>query len=74
MNAYPFTLLEFTTDADHKEARRICAREGYRDSWAYTTSSSIPGLFCLPIRNGQKQGIVVKTKEHGLMFIRDYSE
>lgn len=67
-------MLEFSTDEDFATAERICRKLGYGDSWAYTTSSSVPGLYCLPTRPTQRQKIVVKTSELGFIVIEEIEE
>lgn len=64
------TMLEFSTDEDFAKAKRICSAQGYRDSWAYTTSSDIPGMYCIPIRPGQPEKVVVKTREFGFVVMQ----
>lgn len=67
------TLCEFTPD-DFEPAQKWCARLGYRDSYAYATSSSVPGLYCLPLRPTQKQTIIVRTAEFGLVAVQFLNE
>ena len=68
------TLLEFTTDADFDKAKKLCARLGFGESWAYCTSSDIPGLYCLPLRPTQAGQVIVKTAEFGMVAIQTFEE
>lgn len=68
------TLLEFSTDADFKTAKKLCARLGFHDSWAYCTSSAIPGLYCVPLRPTQAGQVIVKTAEFGMVAIQTFEE
>lgn len=68
------TMLEFSTDEDFDKAKRICSAQGYRDSWAYTTSSDIPGMYCIPIRPNQPEKVVCKTKEFGFVVLQVIEE
>ena len=68
------TLLEFTTEEDHKEAQKLCRALGYRDSWAYTTSSDIPGLYCLPLNAHQSGRVICKTAEFGMVAIQTFED
>jgi hypothetical protein len=62
------TMVEFK-DADFSKAERIAKRLGFTQT-AYTSSSALWGLFCLPDRASQKRGCIVKTKELGLMYVQ----
>ena len=69
------------TEADVALAERIAARLGYTQT-AYTSSSALWGLFCLPENpatwRGDKQalraGCVIKTKQFGFMFVMDLED
>ena len=74
--APPLNQLEFTP-ADHERAERMAKRLGY-SQYAYTSTSDLWGLFCLPenperARPGQatRPGCIIKTKELGLLFVQD---
>ena len=67
------TLLEFEP-ADFKPAEKLCARLGYRDSFAYATSSALPGLYCLPLRATQHQTVICKSAEFGLIAIQTFED
>ncbi len=61
------TMVEFS-DEDFHTAERVARRLGFTQT-AYTTTSALWGLFCLPDRSTQRHGCIVKTKELGLMFV-----
>ena len=63
------TMIEFSTDEDFEIAQKWCARMGYRDSYAYATSSALPGMYCVPIHKYQKTKVIVKTIELGFCVI-----
>ena len=73
----PLTQLEFTPK-DHRTAARIAARLGYKQT-AYTSTSALWGLFCLPenpeyarVNGGPTQGAcIIKTKELGFLIVQD---
>lgn len=67
------TLLEFEP-ADFEPAKKLCARLGYRDSFAYATSSDLPGLYCLPLRTSQRQTVICKSAEFGLIAIQSFED
>lgn len=72
--------MEFT-DADHAEAERIAAHLGYEQT-AYTSTSALIGLFCLPENPAHPEnrgkphrgGCVIKTKELGFLFVQTEEE
>jgi len=71
------TQLEFD-QADFPRAEAIARHLGYTQT-AYTSSSALWGLFCLPENpatwKGPRQalsgGCIIKTRELGLMFVQD---
>lgn len=70
------TQLEFS-DRDHKIAERIARRLGYLQT-AYTSTSALWGLFCLPenprtAKPGEatQGGCIIKTRELGFLFVQD---
>lgn len=63
------TLLEFDRD-DFDPAIAWCARLGYRDSYAYASSSDVPGMYCIPLRPTQRETVICKTAEFGLVAIQ----
>lgn len=68
----PLTQVEFS-DKDFAKAERIARRLGYKQT-AYTTTSALWGLFCLPDRATQRRGCIIKTRELGLMFVQDLED
>lgn len=66
------TQLEMT-DKDINLAKRAAARLDYTQT-AYTSSSSLIGLFCLADTQKQEKGCFVKTKEFGLIFVQDLND
>lgn len=66
------TQLAFEDD-DMEKAEQIAKRLGYKQT-AYTSSSDMWGLFCLPDRPTQKKGCIIKTKQFGLMFVQDMED
>lgn len=80
MEAPKITQLEFT-EKDHEIAQRVAKRLGYLQT-AYTSSSALWGLFCLPEnprgttargRNVQ-HACIIKTREFGLMVVQDLED
>lgn len=63
------TMVEFTDD-DFILAERMAKRLGFTQT-AYTTTSALWGLFCLPDRAAQRRGCIVKTRELGLLYVQD---
>lgn len=70
------TQVEFDA-ADFELAERVARRLGF-EQFAYTSTSALWGLFCLPenpvhAKPGQatKGGCIIKTRELGLMFVQD---
>lgn len=68
----PLTQLPFE-ESDFKPAERMAKRLGF-SQWAYTTSSALWGLFCLPDYQGQRKGCIVKTAEFGFLFVQCQSD
>jgi hypothetical protein len=67
------TFIEFDRE-DFEPAQELCKKLGYRDSYAYTTSSSIPGLYCIPLRANQNTTVICKTMEFGLVAIQTFED
>ena len=67
------TLCEFERE-DFDPAIALCARLGYRDSYAYATSSDLPGLYCLPLRASQRGTVICKSAEFGLIAIQTFED
>jgi hypothetical protein len=64
------TQLEFDSD-DFAIAIKMAKRLGYAQT-AYTTSSALWGLFCLPDDHSKhRRGCIIKTAELGLLFVQD---
>lgn len=72
MDAPKLSMMEFSGD-DFEKAEKIAKMLGFTQT-AYTTSSDIWGLFCLPDRPRQRKGCIIKTKEFGLMFVQDIED
>lgn len=66
------TQLEFSEE-DFSIAEKVARRLGYTQT-AYTSTSALWGLFCLPDNARQKSGCIIKTKEFGLMFVQDLED
>lgn len=66
------TALEMTED-EIGFAERIAARLGYAQT-AYTSTSGLWGLFCLPDNASHRHGCVILTKEFGFMFVSDLED
>jgi hypothetical protein len=58
------------SDKDIETAEKIARRLGYKQT-AYTSTSALWGLYCLPERATQRKGCVIKTKELGFLFVQD---
>lgn len=70
------TQVEFEED-DFEKAEKIARRLGFEQT-AYTSTSALWGLFCLPenpeyAKPGQatKGGCIIKTRELGFLFVQD---
>lgn len=66
---HKLTFQEFDR-GDFDPAIAWCKRLGYGDSYAYATSSALPGLYCLPRHARQSQTVICKTAEFGLVAIQ----
>lgn len=71
-NDTSLTQIEFG-EKDFPIAERIAKKLGYTQ-YPYTSSSSMIGLFCLRDRPNQKAGQIIKTKEHGFLFVQDMED
>lgn len=69
MNTQTLTQLEFEEE-DFDKAEKIARRLGFTQT-AYTSTSALWGLFCLPDRPSQRKGCIIKTKELGFLFVQD---
>lgn len=72
----PLMQLEFN-EADHAKAEAIARALGF-EQFAYTSTSALCGLFCMPenpatAKPGQRtdSGCIIKTRELGFLFIQD---
>lgn len=61
------------TDADIEFAERIAKRLGYTQT-AYTSTSALWGLFCLPDHAKHRHGCIIKTKGLGFLFVADLED
>lgn len=64
------TMLEFD-EPDFDKAKAIAKREGYRDNYAYSTTSALNGLHLLPFseRPNAPSKCIIKTLEFGLCIV-----
>ena len=78
MNTQTLTQTEFSED-DFGKAEKIAAALGYKQT-AYTSTSALWGLFCLPenpraplynVAQTTQGGCIIKTLELGLLFVQD---
>ena len=61
------------TENEIEFAEKIAARLGYKQT-AYTSTSGLWGVFCLPNNSTHKSGCVIKTSEFGFMFVADLED
>lgn len=78
MNTQNLTQLEFEK-TDFPKAEKLARKLGYTQT-AYTSTSALWGLFCLP-ENPERfpdaphcGGCIIKTKELGLLFVQDLED
>lgn len=80
MNAPSIQQIEMT-ESEIEIAEEVAKRLGYEQT-AYTSTSGLWGLFCLPENpatwRGDKRalsgGCIIKTKEFGIMFVADLED
>lgn len=72
MKTPPITQLEMS-DTDIEFAERIANKLHFTQT-AYTSTSGLWGLFCLPDNAHHKHGCIIKTKEFGFMFVADLED
>ena len=77
MNAPNITQLEMD-NKDLAKAEEVAKRLGYHQT-AYTTTSSLWGLFCLAenpehCRGPRRKGCIIKTEQFGLLFVQDLED
>ena len=67
------TQREFT-DKDFEGAKKLADILGYGESTAYTSTSDLIGLHCMPDQqqygSGLMGGSIIATEEFGLMFVQ----
>jgi len=68
----PITPVEMS-EADIELCERAAKRIGYSQT-AYTSTSGLWGLFCLPDHAGHREGCFIKTKQFGIMFVSDLED
>jgi hypothetical protein len=68
----PITPVELS-EAEVALCERAAKRLGFTQT-AYTSSSGLWGLFCLPYRPTQREGCFIKTAEFGIMFVSDLED
>lgn len=61
------------TDSDIAIAEKAAKRLGYTQT-AYTSSSSLWDLFCLPDNNRQLSGCFIKTAQFGIVFLQSLED
>jgi hypothetical protein len=79
MNTQNLTQVEFE-ERDFKIAEKIARRLGYSQT-AYTSTSALWGMFCLPenprtAKPGEatKGGCIIKTRELGFLFVANLED
>lgn len=60
-------------EQDFPIAEKIAKRLGFTQT-AYTSTSALWGMFCLPDRANQRHGCIVKTKELGFLFVANLED
>lgn len=68
----PITQTEMT-EADIDFAETIAKSLGFTQT-AYTSTSQLLGLFCLPDHAEHKHGCIIKTQELGFLFVADLED
>ena len=61
------------TEKEIEFCERAAARLGYTQT-AYTSTSGLWGLFCLPDHAKHRKGCFIKTKQFGIMFVADLED
>ena len=61
------------SEPDIEFAERIATSLGFSQT-AYTSTSGLWGLFCLPDHARHKHGCIIKTKEFGFLFVSDLED
>lgn len=71
MNAR-LTMVEMS-EAQLARAQEVAKRLGFSQT-AYTSTSAVPGLFCLPDHSQHRHGVLVQTNELGLVWLADMED
>jgi hypothetical protein len=66
------------SEDDIKKAEKVAKRMGY-EQYAYTSTSGLWGLFCLPenpqhSKGPRHGGCIILTKQFGMMFVQDLED
>ncbi len=72
MTTPKITQLEMT-ESDIDFADKIAKSLGFTQT-AYTSTSQLWGLYCLPDHTKHKHGCIIKTKELGFLFVSDLED
>lgn len=70
--APPITQIEMT-EADIEFAEKIAGSLGFKQT-AYTSTSGLWGVFCLPDHARHKHGCIIKTAQFGFLFVSDLED
>ncbi len=73
MNTPPTIQQVEMSDADIEFAESIAKRLGYTQT-AYTSTSELWGLYCLPDHAMHKHGCIIKTRNLGFLFVADLED
>jgi len=68
----PITPVEMS-EADIETAEKVAERLGFTQT-AYTSTSGLWGLFCLPNHARHRSGCIIKTREFGIIFVQDLED
>lgn len=71
-DAPPITQVEMT-DSDVEFCEEAAKKIGFTQT-AYTSTSGLWGLFCLPDHARHRHGCFIKTKEFGFLFVADLED
>jgi hypothetical protein len=61
------------SEADIGFAEQIAKALGYSQT-AYTSTSQLWGLYCLPDHAKHRHGCIIKTRELGFLFVADLED